>query len=65
MRVGAGPATLVIIFRKMSVDIGGMRKPYNDKKDFFDVPDLGNYNNSISVNPLTHGRFSDPYFKVL
>jgi len=32
--------TKLSIVRKMSVDIGGMRKPYNDKKDFFDVPDL-------------------------
>jgi len=26
--------------RKMSVDIGGMRKPYHDKSDFFDFKDL-------------------------
>jgi len=26
--------------RKMSIDIGGMRKPYNDKDNFFDVKDL-------------------------
>ena len=27
----------------MSIDIGGMRKPYNDKENTFDVKDLGKY----------------------
>ena len=31
----------VIIFKRtMAVDIGGMRKPYHDKSDFFDFKDL-------------------------
>ena len=31
---------LVIFKRTMAVDIGGMRKPYHDKSDFFDFKDL-------------------------
>ena len=31
-----------MMFRKMSVDIHGMRKPYNDKTNTFDFKDLGN-----------------------
>ena len=29
-----------VIIRTMAVDIGGMRKPYHDKSDFFDFKDL-------------------------
>lgn len=32
--------TLKTSVRKMSIDIGGMRKPYHDKSDFFDFKDL-------------------------
>lgn len=31
---------LVVFKRTMAVDIGGMRKPYHDKSDFFDFKDL-------------------------
>ena len=31
---------VVAFQRTMAVDIGGMRKPYHDKSDFFDFKDL-------------------------
>merc|ERR1712025_371269 len=44
LRIGPGflvklPSRL-IVKRTMAVDIGGMRKPYNDKEDVFDIKDL-------------------------
>lgn len=35
---------------RMAVDIGGMRKPYRDRKDTFDVNDLVSLTSEINFN---------------